>query len=251
MKARPFTEEEDIQAIYNANIKLLKTAVELKEAISRESEVQVQVNEVRQKLDNQKEARRRASLAESEASKKLRKLHKELEEARELANSLSDNNSTPTAWRDHSAPVDDRRFDKPAIYHVTDVKSKGKWVDTGRMNLHTTSNKLQKPGPGKHQVSQAPAQNQKTYSTFSSIKGLSFSGVKQRNMRECAKRVWLPNLQREGRSSRPKACTVNDEHKRKLIGTTLRWLVDSRWRSSESSCSNKSCCAQLIKGSSA
>jgi hypothetical protein len=153
MKARPFTEEEDIQAIYNANIKLLRTSSELKEAIAREREVQVQVNTVRQKLDNQKEARRQASMAESEASEKLRKLRKELEEARELATSLSGSNSTPTIWKGHSGPIGDRRSDTS---HVTDAKSKGKGVDTDRNKSHATSNKLQKPDPGKHQVNRAP-----------------------------------------------------------------------------------------------
>jgi hypothetical protein len=154
MKARPFTEEEDMQAVYDANIKLLKTSMELKEAVARESEVQAKVNEVRQNLDRQKEARRQASLAEAEANLKLRNLRKELEEAREFASSLPGISATQsTAWKGHSALIDDRRFDEPATYHVTDIKSKGKAVDTGRSNPHMTANKVQKPDPGKLQAS--------------------------------------------------------------------------------------------------
>jgi len=156
MKARQFTDEENMQAIYDANIKLLKASIELKEAMARESEVQAKVNEVREKLDRQKEARRHASLAEAEAGEKLRKLRNELEEARVFASSLDDTRPMQvTRWKGPSAPIDQRRFDKPATYQVMDVKSKGKAVDTGRITPDTIPNKLQKLNPDKHQASRA------------------------------------------------------------------------------------------------
>jgi hypothetical protein len=156
MKARPFTEEDDMKAVYNANIKLLNASIERKEAMAQESEVQTKLNEVREKLDRQKEARRHASSAEAEAGEKLRKLRSELEEARAFANSLQDTRAIQaTQWNGGSASIDQHRFGRPSAYYVTDVNAKGKAVDTGRITPDTTLNKLQKPSPDKHQASGA------------------------------------------------------------------------------------------------
>jgi hypothetical protein len=152
MKARPFTEEENIKAVYDANIKLLKASAELKEAMAQESEVQAKLHEVRERLDRQKEARRHASLAEAEAGEKLQKLRGELEEARSFANSLQDTPAMPATQWNGPASIDQHRFDKPSAYYVTNVNNKGKAVDTGRVTPDTTPNK---PDPSKHQASRA------------------------------------------------------------------------------------------------
>jgi len=159
MKARSFTEEEHEQALYTANIRLLKISAQMKEAEDLESLTKLEVNATRQKLDDQREARRQASLAEEEANRRLRALRKELEAARELARSLSGPVQVQTdQWKGHSAPIDYPRFDRPATYHVSDTRSKGKMVDrNGDAPIANKPSKLQKSGPSKHQVSRTLA----------------------------------------------------------------------------------------------
>ena len=133
MRARPYTEEQDIKAVYDANIKLLKTSVAINEALIREREVQSEVGELRQKLERQKAVRQQASSAEAEAEKKLRALRKELESAREFAKSISDTVSLPQdRLVERSPPVYHRQSNSQSGKNAADVKEKGRVVEPER-----------------------------------------------------------------------------------------------------------------------
>ncbi|KIM31026.1 hypothetical protein M408DRAFT_65506 [Serendipita vermifera MAFF 305830] len=90
LQARSFSEEEGKKAVYDANISLLKLSVAIKEASTKEEEVQLNLSKLRQELERQREARHQAASAEADANRKLQALRKELADAREFAESLSD-----------------------------------------------------------------------------------------------------------------------------------------------------------------
>jgi hypothetical protein len=89
LKARQSTDEEELEAIYAANIRLLGVSVQMKEALVKEESVQSDLRELREKLEAVKEKRKQASKEESEAEKALENLKRELATAQEFADSLA------------------------------------------------------------------------------------------------------------------------------------------------------------------
>lgn len=130
IRARRFTKEDNLKAVYDANTKLLKTSVEMKQAIARESEMQSEVFELRQKLEAQREARKQAFSAETAADERLKELRKDLQSAQNFAKSLSNMNNLHTdPWSSHSAPVDDFEpsgYNRHPTHPPSNPQSKGK-----------------------------------------------------------------------------------------------------------------------------
>ena len=89
LKARPSTDQEELDAIYSANIKLLGVSVQMKEALAKEEAVQSELRELREKLEAAKEKRKQASKEEAEADKMLQELKRELDTAKDFADSLA------------------------------------------------------------------------------------------------------------------------------------------------------------------
>lgn len=89
LKARPSTDQEELDAIYSANIRLLGVSVQMKEAIIKEEAVQSDLRTLRDKLEAVKEKRKQASKEEAEAEKTLQNLKRELATARDFADTLA------------------------------------------------------------------------------------------------------------------------------------------------------------------
>lgn len=89
MRARPFTEEDNMKALYDANIKALKTTVAMKQALARERDMRLEINELRKRLEAQRGVRQQAQAAERDADQKLQTSRQNLDSARTLVTSLS------------------------------------------------------------------------------------------------------------------------------------------------------------------
>ncbi|PVF98979.1 hypothetical protein CPB86DRAFT_814291 [Serendipita vermifera] len=90
LRAREATGDEQLHAIYAANIEILNINHSIKEATERRDATETELKKLREKLEEQREARKRASAVDEEAAKKLRILEKELESARSLVKMLNE-----------------------------------------------------------------------------------------------------------------------------------------------------------------
>jgi hypothetical protein len=112
------TEEETIASVYDANIKLLNYSETIKIATEREAATQAELSALRDVLKRQREAREKACLEEEEAARKLERLRKEVESARQFVFSLVNGNGPSSHGYDDRGP---RRTDEP----MADKKGKG------------------------------------------------------------------------------------------------------------------------------
>lgn len=149
LKARQSTEQEELDALYSANVKLLGVNVQMKEALIRESDVQSELAALRERLEAMKERRKQASKEETDAEKRLRALKRELEDAKELVKSfpgvqIPDFKPPSESGSRARQPFEDsnKREFKPEVVNP-DPKGKGRDVVSRlRMVLNHSSSKV-------------------------------------------------------------------------------------------------------------